>query len=141
MTKAKKKPSVAEFRYFPCTGAAFELLKAYRDEIDGLSQSHLKLHQEFQERSMALHQHHQGNLKSMWARLSAMVGLDPDKTWGNAEYQIEARYIEDGFGAIIYQPQQRGDLLHTLLRGGGIEQGPTEDDPHGETAPDKSRLN
>ena len=98
MTKAKKKSLVAKFRYFPCTGAAFELLKAYRDEIEGLSKGHLKLHQEFQERSVALHQHHQGNLKSMWARLSAMVGLDPEKTWGNAEYQIEARYIDDGLG-------------------------------------------
>lgn len=135
-----EKPKAAKFRYFPCTGSALDLLRAYQDELDLLSANHVKLHQEFQERSEAMHLHHQGNLKSMWQRLSAMVGLDPEKTWGNQEYQIEARYLNDGFGAILYLPKPQGDVLQALLGGVAGTQEPV-DDPHGEEAPDKSRLN
>jgi len=133
-------PKAAKFRYFPCTGSALDLLRAYQDELDLLSANHVKLHKEFQERSEAMHLHHQGNLRSMWARLSAMVGLDPEKTWGNPEYQIEARYLKDGFGAILFLPRPPGDAMQALLSGmSGQEL--VEDDPHDEEAPDKTRLN
>jgi hypothetical protein len=115
------------------------LLKAYRDELDVLSVNHIKLHQEFQERSDVMHQHHQSNLRSMWARLSAMVGLDPEKTWGNPEYQIESRYLNDGFGALLYIPQIHTGALQELLSGGAAQV--EEDDPFQEVAPDKTRLN
>lgn len=138
MTKKKKVPTTHKFRYFRCTGAALDLLKAYQAELELLSVNHMKLHAELQERTEVLYCHHQGNLKSMWARLSALVGLDPKKTWGNPEYQIEARYLDDGFGAILYLPQSHGNTLQELL--GGVA-GQPEDDPFGEEAPDKSRLN
>ena len=140
MKKTRKKQKTPTFRYFRCEGAAFELLKAYRDELELLMQNRVKLNKEFQERSDVMYKHHQSNLQAMWARLSAMVGLDPAKTWGNPEYQIEARYIAEGFGAILYTPQPRGDALHELL--GGISGQPVnEDDPFGEAVPDKSKLN
>ncbi len=134
-----KTPQVPKFRYFRCEDTAFELLKAYQNELELLSSNHVKLHMEFQERAEAMQQHHQSNLRSMWARLSAMVGLDPEKTWGNPEYQIEARYLKDGFGAILFIPQPRGTALQELL--GGAPELIEEDDLTQETAPDKTRLN
>ena len=131
-------PKASMFRYFKCEGSALDLLRAYQDELELLSANHVKLHTEFQERSEAMHIHHQGNLKAMWQRLSAMVGLDPKKTWGNSEYQIEARYLKDGFGAILYLPRPDGDVLQTLM---GAAAPAADNDPHDEEAPDKSRLN
>lgn len=129
-----------KFKYFKCNeGPALELLKAYQDELTLLSAGHVKLHREFQERADALQMHHQGNLRSMWMRLSALVGLDPEKTWGNPEYQIEARYLEDGFGALLFTPLPQVVPLQSLLEGELAE--PPDDDPHGEVAPDKERLN
>ena len=47
-------------------------------------------------------------------RLAATVGLDPEKTWGTAEYQLETRYIDDGFGAILYIPQAPNPIKEAL---------------------------
>ena len=58
--------------------------------------------------------HHQANLRSLWCRLSASVGLDPDTTWGSPEYQIEARFTDDGFGALLYMPRHTNPLAQAL---------------------------
>jgi len=131
------------FRYYRCEGPALDLLKAYRDELESLSVNHTKLHEEFQKRANEMQAHHQGNLHSMWKRISAMVGLDPEKTWGNPDYQIEARYLDDGFGALLFAPQSQGDALQELLGGLPVaaEEDDDDDDPTAEVAPDKTRLN
>ncbi len=66
----KKEP---RFRYYRCEGPAFELLKAYRDELEILADNHAKMHAEFQERSNLMHKHHQGNLHSMWTRFDSQA--------------------------------------------------------------------
>ncbi len=126
-----------KFRYFKCEGDALEILKAYKAELEALAESHVKLHDEFNERSTKLQEHHQANLRGLWRRMAALVGLDPDKTWGKPEYQIEARYLADGFGAITFAPQLPHPLQE-LLGGDPVEQ---PEDPTMETAPDKNRLN
>ena len=94
-----------KFRYYKIEGEALELLVAYRAELLALIEDREKLEKEFMERADASRKHHQGNLRAMWGRLSASVGLDPEATWGSPEYQIEARYVDDGFGAILYMPR------------------------------------
>lgn len=126
-----------KFRYFKCEGAALEILKAYNAELKLMAEGHTKLHEEFDDRVTKLQEHHQSNLRGMWRRMVALVGLDPDATWGKSEYQIEVRYLEDGFGAITFQPAP----IHPLqeLLGSGPAEPP--EDPAMETAPDKSKLN
>ena len=94
-----------EFRYYRVEGPGLELLRAYRAELEALVNDRNNLEQEFAERVQQQAEYHQANLRGMWRRLSASVGLDPDKTWGSPEYQIEARYLDDGFGAILYMPR------------------------------------
>ena len=42
------------------------------------------------------------------------MGLDPDNTWGSPEYQIEARYLDDGFGAVLYMPRHINPMRELL---------------------------
>jgi hypothetical protein len=111
----------SKFQYYKVEGPNLELLKAYKDEIDALVDDREKLEMEFAERFRQQAEYHQANLRSLWQRLSASVGLDPDKTWGRPEYQIETRYLDDGFGAITYTPQAV-DPLQGLLGGGPVDQ-------------------
>ena len=99
-----------KFRYYTIEGPTLEILKAYKDELDTLIADRYKLEQEFAERANQQAEYHQANLRAMWRRMAASVGLDPDSTWGSAEYQIEARYMKDGFGAILYIPRSTNSM-------------------------------
>ncbi len=103
-----------KFRYYKVEGPALEILKAYRAELETLLDDRQKLEEEFAERTFQQAEYHQANLRALWRRLAASVGLDPEKTWGSPEYQIEARYIEDGFGAILYIPRPTNPLRDAL---------------------------
>jgi len=103
-----------KFRYYKVAGQALELLRAYKDELDALVDDRQKLEQEFAERAEQQTGYHQANLRALWRRLSASVGLDPDTTWGSPEYQIEARYLDDGFGAILYIPRHTNPIRDML---------------------------
>lgn len=103
-----------KFRYYKIEGPALEILAAYRAELDALVEDRQKLEQEFTERAEQQTTYHQANLRSLWRRMSASVGLDPDKTWGSPEYQIEARYLEHGFGAILFMPRHTNPMRGVL---------------------------
>lgn len=105
-----------KFRYYPVKDPFLEVLRAYQGELDATIDDRDKLEAEFAERARQQAEYHQANLRSMWRRLSASVGLDPDLTWGSPEYQIEARYLDDGFGAILYVPRHENPL-QGMLRG------------------------
>ena len=70
----------------------------------------------------------------MWRRPAASVGLDPENTWGSHEYQIEARYLDDGFGAILYMPRHTNPA-RDMLRGEPVTEveNPETDIPDDET--------
>ncbi len=104
-----------KFRYYPVKGPALEILTAYKDELDALVNDRKNLEREFTERAHQQSEYHQANLRAMWRRLAASVGLDPDTTWGSPEYQIEARYIDDGFGALLYIPRHTNPLQELLV--------------------------
>ena len=95
----------SEFRYYKVEGMSLELLKSYADELKAFADGRKQLAEEFDERAERQAGYHRANLRALWYRLSASVGLDPKKTWGNPEYQIETRYLKDGFGALLYAPQ------------------------------------
>ncbi len=101
-------------RYYKVEGPALEILKAYRTELEALIDDRQKLEEEFAERALQQAEYHQAKLRAMWRRLAASVGLDPEKTWGSPEFQIEARYIEDGFGAILYIPRHTNAFRETF---------------------------
>ena len=106
--------SPPRFRYYKVEGSALEILMAYKVELETLVADRQNLEQEFAERADQHTEYHRANLQSMWKRLAASVGLDPDKTWGRPEYQVEIRFLEDGFGAILYVPRHTNPLQHLL---------------------------
>lgn len=103
-----------KFRYYKVEGANLELLKAYKEGLTALVEDRHKLEQEYAERLNQQAEYHQANLRALWRRLAASVGLDPDKTWGSPEWQIEGRYLDEGFGAILYQPRHTNPLRELL---------------------------
>ena len=103
-----------KFRYYKIEGSNLEILKAYKAELDVMVEDRMKLEQEFATRVQQQTEYHQSNLRTMWRRMAASVGLDPDSTWGSPEYQIEARYINDGFGALLYMPRHINPLRDML---------------------------
>lgn len=103
-----------KFRYYKVEGAALDVLRAYKEELESLVDDREKLEIEFAERVRQQAEYHQANLQALWRRLAASVGLDPNDTWGSPEYQIEARYIDDEFGAILYMPRHTNPLREVL---------------------------
>lgn len=103
------------FRYYKIEGPALDVLQAYKSELEGLVEDREKLEKEFAERAQQQGDYHQAKLCALWRRLTASVGLDHEKTWGSPEYQIEARYADDGFGAILYMPRHTNPLRDLLM--------------------------
>jgi hypothetical protein len=103
-----------KFRYYKLDADGQELLRAYKAELEALVEDRQALEREFAERAEQQSQYHQAKLRALWQRLSASVGLDPDKTWGSPEYQIEARYLDDGFGALLYMPRHTNPMREML---------------------------
>jgi len=114
-----------KLRYYKVDGAGLEFMKAYRDELEATLDDRDKLEAEYAERAQQQAAYHQAKLRALWRRLSASVGLDPNETWGSAEYQIETRYLDDGFGAVLYVPRQVNSLQEML----GSEPVTKSDDP------------
>lgn len=126
------------FKYYKCEGAALDTLRMYKDELDALVEARTALEKKFEEEYARLQERHKSNLREIWRRMAAMVGLDPDSTWGSPEYQIEARYLKDGFGAVLFTPREPHPLQAVL----GVGDNPEEQsDELPISIPDKSRLN
>ncbi len=117
-------------RYYKVSGEALELVRAYKTEVDALVTDRIALEKEFAQRAKEQGEYHQSNLRTLWRRMAASVGLDPETTWGRPEFQVETRYLEDDFGAILYTPMN-ADPLRNLLSGDAASQlpDPTTDIP------------
>lgn len=125
------------FKYYKCEGPALTMLQAYKHELDTLVENRVALEKKFEKDYTQLQERHQATLRDLWRRMAAMVGLDPEGTWGNPEYQIEARYLEDGFGAVLFIPREPHPFQEILGQGEIPDEQP--DEPV--SVPDKSRLN
>ena len=124
---------VPKFRYYRLIGEGLDLLKAYRAELDALSDDRDALATEFAERSQQQNEYHNAKLCNLWRRMSALVGLDHDKTWGSPEYQIETRFMDAGFGALLYIPRPNNPMARMLEHlPEGEEQNPETDIPDDE---------
>ncbi len=123
-----------KFRYYKIEGDNLDLMRAYKKELESLIEDRVALETEFAERAEQSAKHHQGNLRALWRRLAASVGLDPDNTWGSPEYQIEAKFLDSGFGAILYMPRDINPMRE-LLGGEPVGQpsDPAKDIPPKET--------
>jgi hypothetical protein len=125
---------VPKFRYYQLKGEGLELLKAYRAELDALIDDRDALATEFAERSQQQSDYHNAKLRTLWQKMTALVGLDHDSTWGSPEYQIETRFFDAGFGALLFIPRPANPLAQ-MLEGLpiGEEQDPENDIPDDET--------
>lgn len=130
------KKDIPDSQYFVCKDEALILLRKYHDGMEQMVVDRTKLFEEYDKKMAGILDSHQAKLREIWRRMSAMVGLDPDVTWGNNEYQPEIRFLKDGFGAIIFTPSPVSPFAKVF--------GEKDDDqksPAVEKAPDKSRLN
>lgn len=103
-----------KFRYYKVEGPNLELLRAYKNQLEALIADRETLDREFAERAHQQGEYHRAKLHAMWQRLAASVGLDPEKTWGSPEFQIEARYLDSGFGALLYMPRHSNPMREML---------------------------
>ena len=103
-----------KFAYYQVKGPALEVLRMYKEELEALQRGRIKLEEEFAARAKTQMEGHQGKLYKLWRQLAMSVGLDPDKTWGRPEYQIEVRYLKDGFGALLYSPRDANPINQLL---------------------------
>ena len=136
-----------KFKYFPCTGAALDLLRSYKAEIDMMRKADQALHEEFEKRFTAVREMHHARLRQLWFRLVASVGLDPDVTWQNPEYLIEVRYLDEGFGAVLYEPRQPNPVEQAMAdqeiekaKALGIVGEDEPEDTPDDAVPDKGKM-
>lgn len=125
-----------DVNYFVCKGPAFDALVAYKAEIDALVSDHENLQKDFNDRAVKLKTEHEGKLHDLWKTMAMRLGLDHVKTWQNPEYQVETRYITDGFGAVVYEPMPD----HPFAAGMGIGKEEEEVEPAMVEVPDKGAM-
>lgn len=101
---------VEGFKSYPLTGEALELAKAYAKEIDLNHQEINEIQREAQERATAATEARRAKMRELWVRMAASVGLDPDTTWDSQQWGADVRYLDHGFGAIVYYPPQPNPL-------------------------------
>ena len=88
---------------FVCQGPAFDMLKAYVEAHDLLISDQQKIQKEFAAKALKQREVHEANMHDLWVKMALLAGLDPSLTWLNPAYQVETRYIKEGFGAIVYE--------------------------------------
>lgn len=122
-----------KFRFYQLEGDGLELLKAYRAELDAMLDDRAALAAEFAQRTDQQNEYHNSKLCAMWRKMTAFVGLDHDTTWGSPEYQIETRFFDAGFGALLYIPRPDNPMARMLSHlPEGEEQDPETDIPDDE---------
>ena len=65
--------------------------------------------------------------------MAASVGLDPETSFTSPYYGIEARFLDEGFGALTYHKVPMTPMMQEMF---GT---PPEDSP--DEVPDKSKMN
>jgi len=121
-----------EFKFYPCENEALEMLKTYNEGYDRLHKKQVALQEEYQEKLLVNQKESFAELGDIWRRMAAIAGIDPSiVSFSNPEYSVETKYLDQGFGGIVYQPQPRNPFLND-----GSEE-VSDDEP----APEKPLLN
>lgn len=125
----------SDFKFYQCEGEALELLKKYHEGIKQLHETQVALQKEYQEKLLENQKAAFAELGNLWRPMVAMAGLDPNvSSFSNPDYSVETKYLDKGFGGIVYQPRQRNPFEEMM--GGQTEE---PDDP--DSVPDKTLLN
>lgn len=98
------------FKHYPLPPTGLTLLKQFRDETNRMSDSVEALHAEYQARIDACHLHSRKRLRDLWYQIAPLAGVDAEATWNTGGWQVETRYIDSGFGALIYYPRPQHPL-------------------------------
>ena len=125
------------FRYFPLPPEGVELARQYKDVQKGLMDYIEKLQAEYGEKVKAHQVVAQEQLADLWVKIANTVGVDAQESLQNPEWDIETRYINDGFAAILFYPRQPNPLLEAM----GVPQEKEDEDDKSKGAPEGVKLN
>lgn len=89
----------------PLTGEALDLLRKFNKELNDSLEARQNLQAEYNERLAQLSNTTTLNMREIWFKLAPMVDLDAEATWLDRAYGVETRYLDHGFGAVVYNPQ------------------------------------
>lgn len=125
----------SDFKFYPCESEALELLKKYHEGITRLHEKQTVLQKEYSEKLLENQKAAFAELGNLWRPMAAMAGLDPNvSSFSNPDYSVETKYLDKGFGGIVYQPRQRNPLEEMM--------GDQTDEPNDpDFVPDKKLLN
>lgn len=129
-------PKKDEAKYFTCIGDALVTLKAYRDEIHAMQADHVAIRERYNTEAEQCRARHDTVLAELWKRLNMLIGLDHTKTWQNPEYQVETRYIEEGYGCVIFEKITEDSPFARIM---GVSDEDSE--PALEVVPDREKMN
>lgn len=93
------------FKYYALPPEGLATLREYGDGIDALRAEMDGLQQEYQRKVDEAQIKAREVLKPLWYEMAAMAGIDAEITWGDHEWSVERRFLNDGFGAITYVAQ------------------------------------
>lgn len=98
------------FKFFPVSGDGLTALKKYQERLDRFLEDREALREEFRSREDAVAQAATRELRGLWTQIAVSAEVDVEATWGEAEWGIETRYLDKGFGAVTYTPQPQHPL-------------------------------
>lgn len=104
-------------KYFVLSGEALDLLKEFNEVLTENIEGTKKLQEEFESRSQQMHTKHNAELRALWFKMAPLVGLDAEATWHDRSYSVDTRYIDEGFGTIVFSPQASQSHPFTALFG------------------------
>ena len=123
----------SDFKFYPCTDKALELLRKYDKGLSTLNEKQGALNREYREKFLANQKEAFVELSDIWRIMAALAGIDPGTvSFSNPDYSIETKYLDQGFGGITYVPRQPNPFMM------GDDEDFSESD---EITPDKPLLN
>lgn len=112
------------FRYHALPPEGLKMLRDYVEILDSMRTEVDLLQRQYQDLVDATHARAREELKPLWFQMAALAGIDAEGTWGNPEWTVERRFLEDNFGALIFIRQQHPLAAFAESENEEIEEGP-----------------
>jgi hypothetical protein len=90
------------FKVYPIKDLA--TLKAYAKHAQEHTAKFLEIQARAEDEINKMHEEHRAAMKILWEDMCEQAGLDPEKTWDSEEWSAELHYLDAGFGALVYHP-------------------------------------
>jgi len=106
-----------------CEGKALDLVRAYRDRANEMAATHNRIMTEYQGKMQTEADAYKNDLEAIWVQLMTILGLPFDTTFGNPEFLLETRFVDDGFAAVVQEPVGPDPLQQALNAGPTLDKG------------------